>query len=334
MIDLAQAELQLNEHDAQPSLLQPTLFSEPNSLNNGTEPFIGKQSPENEHISDGLLSEARSEVECIRLSLAQSFTLDSDSVQEQVARHSRRTSRLLEETHKRLSQRWSSTLPRNCADDTASSVNRPMLSVSHAPIVEDEPRPIGRNHDLTQAPQYQLFRSWFLQHHPRKRFSCFEALLRDLTSSHAEERDEIRHQLVQDEASLPDIMVLSIPRAESRTPIRPTQELLRSIQEQSTRHVGRLLESGGGRTVKGEPFGLNIYLLHRDREHLPPKVVDSLSCKLKMRLSLSWNRLATLPQNLCPCIHLRHLDLSHNNFKDLPEPIFLLYFLWNLGFEL
>jgi hypothetical protein len=331
MIDLAQAERQLNEHDAQPSPPHSTLPSGSSSPKPEMEMLFDEQHSGDEHMGDGLIGEARSEVECIRSSLARSFTLDSASIRDQVARHSQRTSILLEEPQKRLSQRWATAFIRGHDGDAPISAKNPMLAALHAPPMEEEDsRPLERTHGLTQTPQYQLFRSWFLQHQPKDQFSCFEALLGEFTSSQAKGQDGLRYPLVQPVAILPDIMVSSTPRVDPRTPIRHTQELLRSIQEQSTGYLGRLLESGGGQTAKGQPFGLNIHLRHRDLEHLSPKVVDSLYRKLTERLSLSWNRLATLPLNLCLCIHLRYLDLSHNNFKDIPDPVFLLHFLRNL----
>jgi Leucine-rich repeat (LRR) protein len=319
MIDLQQAERQLNDYGMKSfEQLLPSSIDVVSPKDDGVPLSDGKLW----HVSDGLLNQARDEVENIRRSLAPDSASDNASIRDQVSRHSRRTSKLLEGPQKRLSQRWSTKSPPLSCDNLPTHTDECRPSTDSAFILTDQNlQSLKVKNDLTQVNDYRIFRQWLLQQPYKARVHIMEALLRDASVTRTKEQSKPQSTSAQ------GITIKAVHVSQDKSGISAQCVLvLWAVHKQWKKHCDSFPINESWKSK----FGLAIDLRKRGLHSLSWKVVDMLHHRLTEKLKLSWNRLATLPENMFLCSYLRHLDLSHNKFKEIPESILCLRFLTHL----
>lgn len=269
-----------------------------------------------------ILQIARMEVNSIRDSLTRS-SWGEDSLQDQVVRHSQRLSKLMEEDHRRLSQRWSALMLSNYDGSDTSLHGEGLLGP--AVEVSDEPVPPGAHITFTMPGQeatYMQFKVWLLKQPWSLQDQILEALRSELFSD----------RLSKDQASaLDSVLAQSGGRPngfDDATPLdlelgSPSKAKLHAISEEGKiEHVARV-DSQEDNVAESE-LSDTISLTKANIVNVPSETVQACIRKRTQTLDLSWNFIRTVPQSMGLCTSLRRLDLGYNHLQTIPQPLLFL----------
>ncbi|KAH4861829.1 hypothetical protein HBH75_025950 [Parastagonospora nodorum] len=270
-----------------------------------------------------ILQIARMEVNSIRDSLTRS-SWGEDSLQDQVVRHSQRLSKLMEEDHRRLSQRWSALLLSNHDNSDTSLHGEGFLGQ----VVEtsDEPVLPGAHVTFTMPGQeatYIQFRKWLLWQPWSLQDQILEALRSEVFSD----------RLWKDQASALDAVLAQSggtpngfddatpPELETGSP--PGMKFNAISEEGKVEHVARVDDQQDDVAESKLDFDA-ITLTKAHIVDIPSETVQTWVWKRTQKLDLSWNFIRTVPQSMGLCTNLRRLDLGYNHLETIPQPLLLL----------
>jgi hypothetical protein len=341
LIDLEQAGRRYSEAINQPSSVKETVDQ---SLT--TDPADATSQ------SDSLVNSAREEVESIRLSLPGALTFDNGLIQSQIARHSQRFSKMLEGDHQRLSQRWSLTISSETTHTQALETTTGLSSASdlaniatptgvprRCPSIDGGPHMTSKNQDPhriaipinpREVVHYKPFVSSLHQLELSGRRAVMQALVQDVLEGHdirTEQDISLRRKAYP---PLSPMRLGTTGTSASTQTDDGSQQLVNLVEEQVLAwHKPRVSTA----PIPGSPLsvhGLSIDLRQQRMTSLPEEVVDMMGHHV-VKLCLRYNLLTKLPLRLGICKHLRHLDLSNNNFATVPEAAFSLLQLETLN---
>jgi Leucine-rich repeat (LRR) protein len=292
MISLEQAEKQYEEHLLQASEDHLPVADPSLDITTESNAVISDQASSGTSTQqETILDLARVEVDSMRNSITRT-SIAQYTPQDHVIRHSQRLSKLMQEDHPRLSQRWSTLLtanlgsaeePWSCEGGLSSAVR-----ANHKRSLPDLPKLttlLGRDNIYTR------FLTWFV---------------RQIPSSQVEILDDLRSNLHP--SSLPAGHVKAIDiRVEQ--PLLIEADVSQSDQTDTAGpHIPMIVICLKNENI-GDLSSETVQVWVRDKIEL---------------LDLSWNSIESIPKNMGDCTHLRRLDLRHNQLETIPEALLCL----------
>lgn len=270
-----------------------------------------------------ILRLARIEVDSIRDSFTRSST-GQESFQDQVIRYSQRLSKLMENDHRTLSQRWSMLL-----SSSTDGIGEPLYdedNIYAAHRLGDKQEMPEPKLTLTlpgQEEKYTQFRTWLLCQPWSDQDSILEALRSDV----------FYDRLSKDKANIFDTVLAQGSLNNSRTPILGTihspwtqtdTQLARTISEQAALNHTDKVDAIDTASAEIEPVSAIVCLRNENIVDLSSEAVQAWIRDRTKMLDLSWNCIRSMPRTLSLCVHLRRLDLGHNHLETVPDSLLCL----------
>jgi hypothetical protein len=307
--------------------------------------------------TNSLVGEAREEIASIRSSLSRPSSFDSDTLQAQVTRYSRRLSQLMSEDQRRISQRWSAVLsypqtqpptdwaiemlsdtqytsiPQNDRSPTillppsppsysaSSSPTQWVPQASQGSFGFPSPRSVDNQSSILSDTFYGIVRTWLMEKPLEDRRVILGSLMNEVcVTTPKSPRQADKPHLLQS----PNAKTLNFHTPEDSSLVQSRQEareINRRVREQVRKFEATKNTLGATGTQHATDLpGLTIDLSHQKIQKLPYEIIETIKSMVE-RLSLSRNYLVDLPQSIAMCERLRYLNLRNNQFPAIPAPV-------------